>query len=735
MNARVWTVATGLCLASLLGCSEEGHSPTPPAATVSVVPSATSVVADGVNTVTLTVTDTGNGPINVTASRGTFVGATTIAGASGTVVLRTCNAATDTTCAGTALVTATGANSVVGTASVTFGTLATLCPASCGIDDGCAGVICTRTGGTGTCSTSSPSTCVVAGCTPTGAESCTGGVDEDCDGDVDCNDASCAPLPVCDTPTPLPRLGSLQIADPQYAVLGVKGSGWNELGGITVQALDEEGSPFPAGLTVRFEHRRFGGSTFRGPLAADDADCAAAAGCVAYEAVTAGGEGLATAYLYSGTVAGTLVVTASASLDGVTRTATLPTVAVVGAKANGANFSVVCSPRNVPALAETDCAVSLVDAPITCAAILKDRYNNLLGRPTQVVFASEAAAVGQIATTPEYDAGEDPTQQADLGIATQIFNTLGAGLPFDVAPYASGERSVDHDLDGCGVREHNPRDGVVTILAVADGEEAFFDANGNGVYDGATTPSEPFVDQGEPFVDQDDDGARDADEWFLDLDGGGTYDGPNGVWDGATKIWTQTVVVYTAQPARLDGATAGTYLGTRWADATGYVGACTATPAATPFAVYSAVTGPPPVGATSERYVVVASDWNLNVLHSGSSYEVEAEQGAKLKVFYYGLDSYADDLGFMYRYWPCDPSTSPATCASQCRSGTCLMTPSVSGFSCGVSASVTVKGGDAPDVGPVLVDWVVSTPWDVFENSKFVEAILGLSGTSVAPPP
>jgi hypothetical protein len=46
-----------------------------------------------------------------------------------------------------------------------------------------------------------------------------------------------------------------------------------------------------------------------------------------------------------------------------------------------------------------------------------------------------------------------------------------------------------------------------------------------------------------------------------------------------------------------------------------------------------------------------------------------------------------------------------------------------------------VKGGDAPDVGPVLVDWVVSTPWDVFENSKFVEAILGLSGTSVAPPP
>ena len=35
------------------------------------------------------------------------------------------------------------------------------------------------------------------GCTPTGAELCTGGVDEDCDGFVDCADSDCASSPAC----------------------------------------------------------------------------------------------------------------------------------------------------------------------------------------------------------------------------------------------------------------------------------------------------------------------------------------------------------------------------------------------------------------------------------------------------------------------------------------------------------------------------------------------------------
>jgi hypothetical protein len=847
MKARAWPIAAAFSLlVTFPGCKKE-EEPTPLPAFVGITASAGSVVANGTSSVTLTVTDTGGGPVTVTTTRGTFsTGGQTasVTGALGTLTLVTCNAATDTTCAGEAVVTATSASGSSST-SITFGTLASTCPTSCSADPGCAGMTCNlAAGGTGTCSSTTPSTCVAAAaCTPnpvgaTTETSCEDGQDNDCNLDTDCDDATCdgqqcqtgsptylcvsgactdttsglaievtpdrtrlppngtsstsvvvavtgegAPLPGMDvtistslgtlsattgttgadgtttftftaSSTPgvatltatvastitatatitMPGLGSLQIPETfaQHAVMGAKGSGWNELGSIQVQVLDETGNPYPDGLAVRFEHRQLGGSTLGAPLTADTATCTAAAGCVGYlGAVSSGGAaqetGLASAMLQSGTVAGTLTVTATAAVGGVTRSATLPTVAVVGARANGANFSLVCGPRNVPALAETDCAISLVDAPFTCEALLKDRYNNLLGRATQVIFASEAASVGQVATTPAYDPTQDPSSQPDLGVALQIFNTLGAGLPFDVAAVAP-EPSVSHGLDGCGTRTHNPRDGVVTLVAVADGEEAFFDTNGNGSYDAG----EPFVDLGEPFVDQDDDGARGPGEWFLDVNGDSAYTARNAQWDAMAKIWTQTVVVYTGQPATL-AAPASTYLGMRWADST-FADACTATAAAPPFAVHPSQTGPPEVAATSQEYYVVASDMNLNQLDAGTAYQVTVEQGT-VEAIYYGFLSYADDLGLFYRYWPCDQT---GACASQCRSTgaalPCVMTPSISGFGCGIAASVVITGGSQPDLGGAAVDWSVATPYDVYGTGKTSLAVRRLWGTSTVLP-
>jgi hypothetical protein len=520
----------------------------------------------------------------------------------------------------------------------------------------------------------------------------------------------------------MPALGSLSAGAVQYPVQGVIGSGWNEFGFVSVVVLDDSGQPYPDGLAVRFEHRRLGGSTLGAPLTADTASCLAASGCVGHLGATSSGSdpadtvGLAAAQLYSGTVAGTLTTTASATAGGVTRTVTLPTVAVVGARANGANLSVVCSPRNVPALAETDCAISLVDAPITCEALLKDRYNNLLGTATQVIFASEAAAVGQVTTTPAYDP-ENPAP--DLGVASQIFQTLGAGLPFDVIPDAVvGEPFVDHGLDGCDVRTHNPRDGVVTILAIADGEEAFFDSNGNGTHD----TDEPYVDQGEPFVDQDDNGVWDAGEWFLDVDGDGLYTVGNLAWDSATKIWTQTVVVYTGTPATLLSGT--DLLGTRWVNAADFAGSCDPTPVAADFALSQG-------GPLSEPYVVVASDMNLNMLTGGTTYGVAVVTGS-ITAEYTGLPSYADGLGLFYRYWPCDQT---GACASQCRSAgpdsPCVMTPSVFGYGCGVAAGVNLVAGTTPDPGTDVVDWDVSTPYDVLGTAKTMHVKRRLTGQSL----
>jgi hypothetical protein len=341
-----------------------------------------------------------------------------------------------------------------------------------------------------------------------------------------------------------------------------------------------------------------------------------------------------------------------------------------------------------------------------------------------VIFASEAAAVGQVAMTPAYDPASDGASQPDLGTALQIFNTLGAGLPFDVPPLLSGEPSVDHGLDGCGTRTHNPRDGVVTVIAIADGEEAFFDSNGNGKYDAG----EPFIDLGEPFVDNNDNGVWDAGEWFLDVDGSGTYTVGNLAWDGTTKIWTQTVVVYTGDPATVDNG-AGLLLGTRWAATE--VQACTATApeAATAFTVIHGDAGPPVINPSSVTHYVYASDMNFNMLHSETTYGAEVMVGS-ITADYLGLDRYADNLGFFYRYWPCDQA---GNCASQCRATganlPCVMQPASTGFTCGPVAGVQILGGaTTPDPDLDRVDWVVTTPHSVFSVNKVAVAKKRLFG-------
>lgn len=842
MTGRVWALAAASAVLALAACSDSKSSPSSqPTAFVGITPSVSTVVANGVNTVTLNYTNTGGGSATITTDRGTFSGggtSVTVSNASGSVDLVTCNG-----CSGTANVTITAAAGTA-TARITFQSRAVACAASCSVDPTCDGAACTLTGGgAGACTSG---TCQAGtACTPSPAgaateTSCSDGLDNDCNGVKDCAETSCdgqackagsptfqcvsgactdlsTGLAVTVTPartrlpavagvedelvvevtylqdpapnltvtlslsdatlgtvTPaaaitdsngrarfvfttsavtgtevvtaalqamptvtgsailtIPRLASLRLIDPiadsvQYPVMGAKGSGWQDLGWLKVQAVDDVGLPYPDGLPVRFEHRQLGGSTLGVPLTGDVGTCTAAARCVGYQGVTASTSGrdtagVAQAWIYSGTVAGTLYVTASASAAGASFGVSLPTMQVVGAKASGANFSVVCSPRNVPALAETNCSVSLVDAPFTCEAVLKDRFSNVLGRGTQVVFASEASAVGQAVNTPEY-AGGDAT---GLGLAVQTFQTLGAGLPFDVAPLAAlGEPGVVHGRDGCGLRTHNPRDGVVTVIAVADGEEAFFDANGNGTFDVA----EPFVDLGEPYVDQDDDGVWTPGEWFLDLDGNGTFTGPNGRWDANTKIWTQTIVVYTGTAESLVPS-GGRFMGTRLVDPGAFVDACSSTATPTPFDVLYETTIHP---ASSQSYVAVASDGNFNFLHTGTSYGASIiPTSADFEVDYFGLAKYADLPGLDWRFWPC-ANNGTGACASQCRASSatapCRMRAEFTGFSCGLTTSAMVTGGTKPSGGTLSFD--VTVPWEEYGSGYVEHGGAGVFGTS-----
>jgi hypothetical protein len=513
--------------------------------------------------------------------------------------------------------------------------------------------------------------------------------------------------------------------------MGVKSSGWQEQNQLVVEVVDTKQQPYPAGLVITFEHQPLGGSTLSNPLASPS--CASSP-CVQAVGVT-DAQGRADVRLYSGSVAGAVRVTARAATGAPAqaRQVDLPSIAVVGAKANAGYFSLVCGPVNVPALASTTCHVSLVDAPFTCVALLKDRYNNLLGRPTTVTFMSEAGSVGPPAVTPTYDPSKGPTDQADLGSALGLVNTLGGKLPKDV-PAVAGEQSVSTPADVCGVTQHGPRDGVVTVVAWTPGEEAFFDANGNGVYD----PGDPFIDLPEPFVDYNDNDVRDPDEPFVDTNQNGVWDPPNGVWDAATNVWTKTVVVYTGMPAfqrvaGFDGLT-------RWmevADGTTYAAP---TPVAS-FAVRPAFPAEPyvdanlnnrydpgesysdlngngvydafPTPATHDTLLVAASDVNLNRLARDTTYSAAVIPGAKFKVDYAGSAALPDRLGFGFAYRPC-LSSAPTTCALDCAALTtpadhrCVMRSRVADFSYGYVSTVTFTGGDEGQR-----DGATQATWDV----------------------
>ncbi|ABC83405.1 MopE-related protein [Anaeromyxobacter dehalogenans] len=491
---------------------------------------------------------------------------------------------------------------------------------------------------------------------------------------------------------------------PAFPVMGVRDSGWNEANAVTFTLVGDDGLAYPDGLEVHLEHPRLGGSDLHGaiPCAVPGPACSAVRA-----ATTSGGAapdtlGQVRATLQSGTVAGTLTLTATATAGGQTRSAVLqPGVPVVGARPSAGAFTLVCDPGNVEALAETDCGASLVDAAFTCVAVLQDRHQNMLGRATAVTFHSEASRAALARTTPDLQPGMDPPAQRDLGLASGLFATLGGYLPEDVAPRV-GEPSVTY-ADACGTRTHNPRDGVVSVIAVADGEEAFTDLDGDGRYDAG----EPFVDLPEPFVDADDDGQHDPGEAFVDVDGSGGWTAANGRWDALTRIWTQTVVVFTGPPLGPTAATGGAgLLGTRWAalPAAGE-GACTPTPPAAPFAL---TPGDVPSRAT---YAVYAADVNLNLLPAATSYAVAVRAPSKIAAAYRGLDAYPDGRGLEFTYQPCNAADACGTRCPVDSVGPCRMVARLGGFTCGVGASVTLTAGkEADPYAPSEVDWIVDSP-------------------------
>lgn len=218
-------------------------------------------------------------------------------------------------------------------------------------------------------------------------------------------------------------------------------------------------------------------------------------------------------------------------------------------------------------------------------------YSNLLtvqtGLPTQRFFDISATQLNIYAGgsfTSKFNGNET---EITVFAADRQGNPVPAGTPITFVGeggqlVASGNSSCVIGANGrCSVKlvgqDYRPlgssvvgadaRPGRVTVLAYADGEESFIDANNNNRYDAG----ELFEDIGLPFIDKDEDGVFSSS--YTNLVAGtneseSTYPLPavavgnvacpmnvavglsaqntcNGAWDGATKVRRAIVIIFS----------------------------------------------------------------------------------------------------------------------------------------------------------------------------------------------
>ncbi len=527
----------------------------------------------------------------------------------------------------------------------------------------------------------------------------------------------------------MPQLGQVNLLSPTSGVLGVRYSGFQETRLLWFELRDTANQKYPPGLAVSFTHQSLGTSY----IGASAANCTPGIPSVCTASGVTNADGQVSVLLTSGKSAGVVTVLATATGGGLTAQGTASNFAVVGAKASGAHITVACSPKNVPALTNDDCNFSHYSGPgniITCTATFADRFNNVLGVSTLATFASEAGSAGPPATTPAYKPDQPPGGQTGLGIATDFISVNGGKLPVDVTPFTDEYRLTYGD--DCGMLQHNPRDGLSTVVVMANGEEGFVDLNGNGVYD----PGEPFIDMGEPFIDENDNGKRDNSEQFWDLNGNGTYDGPNGAWNANTVIWAETRVLYSGFPIVMTVANPAPPPATEEEASRFYDTG--APPDATPTPTWGTVQNPiygSPGPLTTDTLGVVFMDRNFNAIIPAASYSVGPLGTGVVTARYTHLPTTVDNLGMSFTQQYCDsnppPSAAngwivtPTSCGNVCTTTPCYVVANVgncdgttcSGFSYGSWATAVITGScNAPGADTVEATCTmnsVATPVDV----------------------
>ncbi len=251
----------------------------------------------------------------------------------------------------------------------------------------------------------------------------------------------------------------------------------------------------------------------------------------------------------SGQKAGTVTVIATVvGIDGGTDISGSEQVSVIGTQPSAAKSTLSCSPVNLPVYAlgisGLPCETTASGSPLTttCTVNLADRFGQVVGVPVTIQFFTEAGNfTAASVTTPDFGV-------SGTGIvAGQAQTTLQttSNVPEDVDPLPTIEpfyTDVDPaPSERCGNRTYNPRDGLVTVIAVFSGEEPYTDNNASGIYE----LGDPFTDLPSPFVDSNDNSVYDPGEICPGSSVSNSCAGPNGVWDANSTLFVQTRILYS----------------------------------------------------------------------------------------------------------------------------------------------------------------------------------------------
>jgi len=290
------------------------------------------------------------------------------------------------------------------------------------------------------------------------------------------------------------------------------------------------------------------------------------------------GTGIAEVQLVVTTRVSSVVVVATAEGSKVSQS---PPISIAGAQPSARQFTFQCGSisGNEPnggvraIIAYNDTRDLIAGVRLNCVAHVGDRNgdgvpNALVSfmteagtiNPTQV---SKADGVGHALTV--YKTSLPPPQPTDPGTFswTPLKDLTHTGeylAPLWMEPFNWSDnpiqlgtadkqepRRTDPIING---RVNNPRDNLVTMIAITRGEEWFEDLNNNGGWD--ADPAEPFEDTTEPFVDNNDNGTWDPGERYSDTNNNGKWDGKNEEFDANTQIWASNRILWTGIPNAAD---------------------------------------------------------------------------------------------------------------------------------------------------------------------------------------